>query len=70
MLSLRKVDGKLSRTQVWNVAVIVLTSLFTVAVNMLPQIADAIPHNAFLALALFIKTVDMVLRQITTEPMA
>ena len=69
MDALRRKDGKLSRTQVWNSLVIFGTSIFGVAITMLPAIEAIVAHPVFVAIALLIKGVDMYLRELTTQPM-
>ena len=69
MVSMRKEDGKFSRTMLWNSAVVLATSIFGVAITMLPAIEAIVAPPVFVAIALIIKGVDIYLRQITTEPM-
>jgi len=69
MDALRRKDGKLSRTQVWNSLVIFGTSIFGVAITMLPAIEAIVAPPVFVAIALLIKGVDMYLRELTTQPM-
>ena len=69
MVSMRKDDGKFSRTMLWNSAVVLATSIFGVAITMLPAIEAIVAPPVFVAIALVIKGVDIYLRQITTQPM-
>ena len=69
MVSMRKEDGKFSRTMLWNSAVVLATSIFGVAITMLPAIEAIVAPPVFVAIALVIKGVDIYLRQITTQPM-
>ena len=66
---MRKIDGTYSMTMVWNVIVIVLTAVFGVAVGLLPELEKVIPPEAYVGIALVIKSVDVALRQITSLPM-
>lgn len=65
---MRKADGTLSKTMVWNAVVITLTSVFGVAVAFLPELHDIVPPEAYVLIAILVKGVDTALRQITTQP--
>ena len=69
MIPLNKEDGTLSKTMVWNYIVIFGTSIFGVAVAMLPDIEKVIPPEGYVFIALVIKGVDVALRTITTQPL-
>ena len=69
MIKMRKADGKLSRSMLWNSAVMIGTSIFGVAVTLLPAIETIVAPPVFIGVALLIKAVDIYLRQITSEPM-
>ena len=69
MIKMRKEDGRLSRTMIWNGVVIAATSLFGIAVTLLPAIEAVVAPPVFIGVALLIKAVDVYLRQITSEPM-
>ena len=69
MIKMRKEDGKLSKTMLWNTAVVIGTSIFGVAVTLLPAIEAIVAPPVFIGVALLIKAVDIYLRQITSEPM-
>jgi len=68
MVEMKKVDGTYSLTMVWNVVVIMATAIFGVAVAMLPDIEKVISPEAYVAIALAVKGVDVGLRQITRMP--
>ena len=68
MVEMKKVDGTYSLTMVWNAVVIMATAIFGVAVAMLPDIEKVISPEAYVAIALAVKGVDVGLRQITRMP--
>ena len=70
MIKFKKEDGSFSKTMLWNTAIMGATGLFGIAVNYLPQIANVVSPEAYVGIALVVKTIDMVLRQVTTQPMA
>jgi hypothetical protein len=69
MIPLNKEDGTLSKTMIWNYVVIMGTSIFGVAVAMLPDIEKVIPPEGYVLIALLVKGVDLGLRTITTQPL-
>ena len=69
MIKMRKADGKLSRSMLWNTVVMIATGVFGVAVATLPEIAAIIKPELYVLVALIVKGIDVGLRQITSEPM-
>ena len=69
MIKMRKEDGRFSRTMIWNGAVIAATSLFGIAVTLLPAIEAVVAPPVFIGIALLVKGIDVYLRQVTSEPM-
>ena len=69
MIKMRKEDGTLSKSMVWSTAVMMGTSIFGVAITMLPAIEAIVAPPVFIAIALVVKAIDIYLRQITTQPM-
>ena len=68
-IEMRKEDGTLSKSMIWNTAVMLGTSIFGVAITMLPAIEAIVAPPVFIAIALIVKGIDIYLRQITTQPM-
>lgn len=68
MVALRKADGTLSKTMLWNSIVMAATAVFGVGVTLLPEIHTLLTPTQYVLVALIVKAVDIFLRQITTMP--
>lgn len=69
MISVRKADGKISRTQAWNMGWMFATAAFAIGVELLPQLDNLMSTQAWLAVAFAVKSGDMFFRTITSQPM-
>ena len=69
MIKMRKSDGTFSKTMLWNSAILFGTSIFGIAITMLPAIEAIVAPGVYVGIALLIKGVDVYLRQITTQPL-
>ena len=66
MVAIRKVDGTISKTIVWNSLVLTLSA----AVPLIPQLAPVINPEWYPWILVGVSLVNVFLRQITSQQMA